>query len=181
MSGAEHVYTISAPYMYDAYGEKSENVTLTVEKNKNGKLTLVLSADSEWINAENRAFPVTIDPSIITETTRGAIDSVMVAEACGDRNFSDQPEMIVGREASKYGYCRVFVKFDLPELNKGDVVVDAELNFFHFDTETFADSVPDMQVNAHRVKGTWDVTTLTWNNMPCCFGHILKNVIIGND
>ena len=67
--------------MKDANGEKSESVTLTVEKNKNGKLRLVISADESWLNAEDRVYPVVVDPTITTETTRDAIDSVMIAEA----------------------------------------------------------------------------------------------------
>ena len=166
MSASEHIYTISAPYMYDAIGEKSENVTLTVEKNKNGKLTLVIAADSQWLKDESRVFPVTIDPTITTETTRDDIDSVMVAQACGNTNYSNQAEMIVGREPSEYGYCRVLTKFVLPELNKGDVVVDAELNFLNYGLWPYSDSTPDMQVDAHKITAAWNMSTVTWNNMP---------------
>ncbi len=166
MSGSEHIYTISAPCMYDAGGEKSEKVTLAVKKNKNGKLTVEIAADSEWLHAESRAFPVTIDPSITTETARSDIDSVMIAQACGNTNYSNQAEMIVGREPSEYGYCRVLTKFVLPELNKGDVVVDAELNFLNHGLWPYSDSTPNMQVNAHKITSAWNVSTVTWNNKP---------------
>ena len=78
--GDEVVYTISAPYMTDANGEKSEAVTLTVEKNKNGKLRLVISADENWLRAEDRAYPVVVDPIVETEREKESIDAVMIAE-----------------------------------------------------------------------------------------------------
>ncbi len=57
------VFVIPAGYMYDAKGEVSDNVYYSIEE-KDGVLTLTVIADAEWINADERAFPVTIDPSI---------------------------------------------------------------------------------------------------------------------
>ncbi len=56
---------IPSPYMYDAKGETSEEVYYEVETKGEGyKFTVV--ASEEWINAEGREFPVTIDPQIVT-------------------------------------------------------------------------------------------------------------------
>ena len=73
------VYTISAPYMYDANGFESKAVSLKVEKNKNGKLRVVVSADTEWLNEEQRTYPVVIDPSI-TEENHNSIYGVSVTD-----------------------------------------------------------------------------------------------------
>ena len=54
---------IPAPYMYDVAGEKNEEVYYELEETAGGYAFTVI-ADAEWINAENRAFPVTIDPQI---------------------------------------------------------------------------------------------------------------------
>ena len=77
MADNEIVYTISAPYMVDSNGEKSEDVTLNVDKNKNGKLRVNIVADSSWLQAEERAYPVTVDPAII-ESNDSSIDGVCV-------------------------------------------------------------------------------------------------------
>ena len=166
VAGDEVVYTISAPYMYDANDEKSENLTMTVEKNKNGKLTLVLTADGEWLNSEERAFPVVVDPTIITETEREAIDSVMIAEAAPNTNYSGQAEMIVGREVSTYGYCRVLAKISLPVLQDGDTVTSVEFNVLNHCTNYYSIDTPDMIVNAHTITGTWDSANVSWNSQP---------------
>ena len=60
----EVVYTIPKGYMYDAAGEYSDEVTYTLTNGGNGKYTLAVTADAEWVNAEGRAFPVTVDPTI---------------------------------------------------------------------------------------------------------------------
>lgn len=58
------VLTIPAGYMYDANGEVSSAVAYAITSNNGKKYSLTVTADAEWINADDRAFPVTIDPSI---------------------------------------------------------------------------------------------------------------------
>ena len=166
MADNEIVYTISAPYMVDSNGEKSEAVTLDVNKNKNGKLRVNIVADSSWLQAEDRVYPVTVDPTITTETTRNAIDSVMIAEAQPNTNYSGQAEMIVGREPSEYGYCRVLAKIQLPTLKKGDIIVGAEFNVLNYGLWPYADTTPDMQVNVHALTENWSLSKVTWSNQP---------------
>lgn len=71
----EKVYEIPAPYMLDANGEYSDSVEYTLTKDSKWKYTLTVVADPSWINAEEREFPVKIDPtvgvatSVITDAT----------------------------------------------------------------------------------------------------------------
>lgn len=162
------VYTISAPYMYDSNGAVSEDVTFNVDKNKNGKLRVDITADADWIQSEERAFPVVIDPVIETETTKEAIDSVFVAKnsSYANTNFVDRREMLVGRETSAYGYCNSLFKFALPTLKKGDMVVAADLNVYYYAYDRYTNTINNMQVNAHMLEGAWDKSTVTWNNRP---------------
>ena len=65
LEGEETVYTMPAPYMYDAKGGFSDAVAYTLtESNGNGKYTLTVTANAEWINEPGRSFPVTVDPTI---------------------------------------------------------------------------------------------------------------------
>ena len=175
VSGENIFYTISAPYMYDSSGAISEEVTLTVDKNKNGKLRVNLTVDENWLQSDERVYPVIVDPTITTETTKAAIDSVFVANNSSytNRNFVDRMEMLVGRETSAYGYCRSLFKFELPALNKGDMVVAASLNVAYYGYGRYADTTPNLQVNAHLLNGSWDKSTVTWNNCPSYTSTIL--------
>lgn len=58
--------TIPAPFMYDANGESSDEVYFELAPETDGKYTFAVIASADWINEENRAFPVTIDPQIVT-------------------------------------------------------------------------------------------------------------------
>jgi len=51
-------YRVPAPFMVDASGVRSEAVAYSLAGNGNGNYSLVVTADSAWINAAGRAFPV---------------------------------------------------------------------------------------------------------------------------
>lgn len=61
----EEVFNIPAPYMYDAKGARSYDVTHEMKEKGNGRVSLTVTADSDWVNAQERAFPVTVDPQIV--------------------------------------------------------------------------------------------------------------------
>ena len=168
VDGEDVIYTISAPYMIDANGAFSENVSLSVKKNHNGKLTVDITADEEWLSDESRVFPVTVDPTVMTKLKKDDIDSVFIASsnAYKDTNFSTVGHMVVGRESSSYNYCRSLFKFTLPTLNKGDMVVAATMSVYNDETEFYSDGTPDMQVNAHMITSSWSLETVKWSNQP---------------
>ncbi len=168
VDGDNVVYTISAPYMSDANGEFSENLSLSVRKNHNGMLTVDLEADKEWLSSADRAFPVTVDPTVETELSKASIDSVFVASSSSykDVNFSDVGHMVVGREATYYNYCRSLFKFTLPTLNKGDMVVSAKMSVYNCNTEFYSSTTPDMQINAHKITSAWTLDKVKWSNQP---------------
>ena len=154
--------------MSDANGEFSENLSLSVRKNHNGMLTVDLEADKEWLSSTDRAFPVTVDPTVETELSKASIDSVFVASSSSykDVNFSDVGHMVVGREATYYNYCRSLFKFTLPTLNKGDMVVSAKISVYNSNTEFYSSTTPDMQVNAHKITSAWTLDKVKWSNQP---------------
>lgn len=62
-------FTIPSPYMYDANGETSEEVYYELEPQTEGKYVFSVVASTEWMNAEERTFPVIIDPQIVTNNS----------------------------------------------------------------------------------------------------------------
>ncbi|MCD5316114.1 RHS repeat-associated core domain-containing protein [Kineosporia babensis] len=57
-------FEIPRPIMKDNAGEPSTQVTTLVQKAETGAWTLTLTPDREWLAAEERRWPVVIDPSI---------------------------------------------------------------------------------------------------------------------
>ena len=63
---APATFTIPSPFMYDARGERSDEVCYEVESQHDGEYRFTVVADAEWINSEEVVLPVTIDPQIIS-------------------------------------------------------------------------------------------------------------------
>ena len=161
----EVVYTIEAPFMIDADGKTSTQLSLTIAEQKNSKLTLNLSTDKAFLS--ECKYPVTVDPRFTT-------DQDWQTSEC---TFADNshPNTAYGYESSTgytgtvyvgtfgQGMYRAYLKMkSLPTLNKGDMVVKADVNM-HLYNNSFYD---DMNVSAYYVSGNWSQSTLTWNNKP---------------
>ncbi|MBQ7907585.1 MAG: RHS repeat-associated core domain-containing protein, partial [Clostridia bacterium] len=79
----EQVYKIPAPYMLDANGAYSQAVEYTLTQQSKWKYTLTVTADPAWINAEDRAFPVTADPTMNFVNSTTNYGSQVVGESLG--------------------------------------------------------------------------------------------------
>ncbi|MCM1368220.1 MAG: polymorphic toxin-type HINT domain-containing protein [Roseburia sp.] len=88
-------YVIPAPFMYDANEERSDNVMLKLDKTSEGVFELEVVADKAWINSSERAFPVVIDPQIISRETS---DITM-------RTYSDGTLIPSGDNLNALGRC----------------------------------------------------------------------------
>jgi len=60
----DEVFRIPAPFMVDAAGARSDAVTYELRQTGTDSYAFTVMADSDWINAEGRAFPVTVDPAV---------------------------------------------------------------------------------------------------------------------
>lgn len=65
----ETIYSILSPYMEDSNHQKSEDCHYEIEQT-NSKLKLILFCSSQWINSEERMFPIIVDPTIAIENTQ---------------------------------------------------------------------------------------------------------------
>ena len=59
------VFTMPAPYMFDAAGHMSYSVKYALEQIDEGEYILYVIPDTEWINGDCIAFPVVIDPTVV--------------------------------------------------------------------------------------------------------------------
>lgn len=145
-------YTIPAPYMVDAAGERSNAVSYSLKQTGEGQYTLTVTADSVWINAEDRAFPVKIDPTIAPNTT----EDTFVYSEMPDGIFGGASEVWVKEDTVAY------FKFDLPLLPLGSEIQIATLHMYYY----YQDHVTtgNVQVKANMVVQDWSESTLTWNS-----------------
>ena len=62
--GGEKAFVIPAPIIFDSNGEYGCAEYKLSDENKSGKYILTVAPDYEWINSEERIFPITLDPAI---------------------------------------------------------------------------------------------------------------------
>lgn len=164
--GDSLIFKMPKPFMYDSNEQYSDLVHYELIQKGDKKYVIKIVADQQWMNDDERVYPLTIDPVIQTETTKSAIDTTFITSSMPTTNHFDKLELLVGKEASQYGNCRTLVKFALPSLNRGDMIVDAELNIASYNHSFYASSTPDLQVNAHMATSSWVIDEVTWNTCP---------------
>ena len=69
-SAARQFY-IPSPIMFDAAGAQSDAAYYEVSEENADRLIIKVIADADWINAEDRVFPVVIDPQIVVDNYYG--------------------------------------------------------------------------------------------------------------
>ena len=146
----ETQYIIPAPYMYDANGEVSYEVYYTLTEKLDGAYTLKITANAEWMNAEDRAFPVTVDPTLEQKILFDTyIDS--------------------GNPTTKYGSSTqlwisstrtTLIKVPFPELPSGFSISTARLYvaYYYFDNVVSN----SLMASAHMVNMAWSEGSLDW-------------------
>ena len=126
---------------------------------------ITIMMDQAWLMDEERAYPITVDPTVRIEKKQTTIDDAFVRSKDPNSSYGyNFSELEVGRNRP-YQVCRTFLKFNtLPKLEKGAVITDARLNLYQY--QFSADNGQGFRVSAHEVTGAWDQRTLTWNNQP---------------
>ena len=173
------VYRIPVPFMEDEAGVLSDAVEFVLNETAQG-LVLTVEADAAWINADEREFPVKIDPSFVIHSG-AALDQIYsnyTMEAAPNDTTLGRQYLYVGAQpysTSNDGRYRTFMHFnDMPDIPAGYEVVGAQLQLYQqLYTQRYCPSFP---------VGIYEVTTslpssyssyynwftaMTWrNNMP---------------
>lgn len=121
----EEVFFIPAPFMSDANGVISTNVSYEMKKSENGDFLFTVTADNEWMEASERAFPVVIDPQIKLSGTAAVTTYSWNA---GSLYSSSAP--VVGTTGNGDGNCnskRMYIALKMPTLPRNPRIKKAEL------------------------------------------------------
>lgn len=155
LDGDTHCFDLTAPVMVDADGNQSADLTLTLTEQKNGKLTVVLSADAAWL--ATAAYPVTVDPGFSTTLNSSVLEckytytsgSASAANAITNYTFVGFHETL-GTTNSLYYFNT------LPTLPDGSYLTNAKfgLSFGIPDDWTY-----DFQVKAYQCIEMWSYNT----------------------
>lgn len=155
------VFDIKKPFAYDAAGEFTDKVWLGLVKGNGKKSELTVTVDREWLDAEERQFPVVIDPIVQTDQNANSIIDSYALSGYPDNNYYARPILKTGVDATA-GVGRSFMRFALPQLKSGDMIVNATLNLYCYSTSTSSATV-----GAYQIMDTgWSSTGVTWRTQP---------------
>ena len=148
-------YVIPAPVVYDASGvyapAEASAYTLTHENGK--KYVLTIAADSAWMNAEERAFPVVIDPAVNKAGTAATVIDVNINSANPDMQTNNNHELTVMDNSRKM--LIHWKTTSLPHVPSSARITEVYVSLRLI-------SGYGAYVGAYEVTTDWD-STLTWN------------------
>ena len=171
---------IPAGYMYDANGAYSDAVSYDLTPKNGKKYTLTVTADADWVNADERAFPVTVDPTIHEgKYLTDDVDDGFVYEGDSALNTGSYQFVMGGYGiASNNRRMRAFFKLNnLPTLPDSAVIVEATLNLHQLGTgngwKDFSGTANQIIFAARKVTSSWTETSLCWNTQPSVDSTVL--------
>ena len=145
----EDVYHIPAPIVYDANGEYApatvSSYSLVVAGNHTYSLTVTV--DSEWMNANERAFPVVIDPTISVSTS--SVIDLDISSSRPNSYFNTSTTLYVGNTWRCY-----WKTASLPAIPSTAYITKAAISLC-------ANGTSGNYVGVYNVTTDWD-SSLTW-------------------
>lgn len=145
----ESIYTIPPMFMYDSNGEACEDINISLKQENDTTYTLIIDANGDWINDNIRKFPIIIDPQIKSKQVDEAIEISCISSVKTLVNLANENNCILGGYDLLDGFTRLLLKFNLPELDSNDMIVDAKLNLYETGITYSNDDMDDAQINAY--------------------------------
>ena len=149
------VFVIPAPYMYDSDFAFSDEVETTLKK-EGKEYILTYAPDHEWLADKERAYPVTVDPTVSTKPYNDkVVDTSVLSTAALD--LASNPYLYAGALGNRNCVVDAYIKFaKLPRIEKQWTISNAKLNL-----KTASDK--SNKINAYKIKSEWETSTVREN------------------
>lgn len=163
------IYTMDKPFMYDANGETSDKIEVLVEETNKG-FSIKLCADSEWLNDSKRAYPVTIDPTIITQQSASVVKDTtgvlfsktdeLQSALEGNNNYL---WMKVGKFYGTWACGLIYVP--LPsDISESCRIIEAKLNLISY-RAGISTCAGELTISAHEIISDWNQNDIADNSV----------------
>ncbi|MBC2116167.1 DNRLRE domain-containing protein [Listeria booriae] len=178
------VFELPKPVMSDSNVDEksgiaasSDAVEFKLEALTSTAYALQVVADADWLKAEDREYPVYIDPSVQLKKVTDA----HIASAYPTTNYSGSKlwdagqgeyTLSVGQYDGTTGINYAYIKPDVSSLAKASI---ESATFKAYATWHYYPSTPNL-VKLDEVKGTWTPGAITWNNKPTATNIAQTNV-----
>ncbi|WP_214324798.1 DNRLRE domain-containing protein [Nonomuraea sediminis] len=174
------VFLLPKPFMIDSaddaaspYGKRySAAVRQEVTGQQGDQVTITVTPDAGWLADAGRAWPVTIDPTVVVSPDWNTSNDATIVSSAASTNFDGDGRLQVGVSGSSI--ARSLVQFNLASLVPSGTVIDkAELGLYYDQSLPATGVVP---LEARQVTQAWDGQTVTWNSINTAIGPVAANV-----
>ncbi len=166
----ELVAAMPAPFMVDSAGAQAPSgaIHYSLEEGAEGSWRLAVEADSEWLQAEDRSWPVVIDPSVTIAPP--ALDCIIAttsaSEMCGTSGFSYLTAKANYPSSGPDTYARTLMQFNLTSVPSTASITSALIGLYSSKTATNVTKVDLYDVSSGWTKrATWKTVDgkLAWS------------------
>ncbi|MCL2512383.1 MAG: DNRLRE domain-containing protein, partial [Oscillospiraceae bacterium] len=171
----ETVFILQTPYMYDAEYDTSYDIVIEIDETEDG-YRIIFTPDAEWLNSDERVYPIVIDPVVTSPTNTANAHDTYVYEGGGNTGWFGQYLHIgIKSVSSTYkihkSYWRIIT---LPALPSGAVINNATFKIQSPNGST--GRVFSLYGVNSGLNGNWTESTLTWANQPTSFSLLIDKV-----
>jgi len=166
------VFVIQTPYMYDAADDTSYGINVEIEETAEG-YRIVFAPDAEWLNAEERVYPVVIDPTVTSSRVlSNAYDTYIYDGGGNPGGLGDRMYVGIKSVNSVYKVHRSYWRvLTLPNLGRSFSITDAS-----FIAQHPSGTSTSRPFSLYGVNGYWTENTITWTNKPLNDTLLVSNV-----
>lgn len=156
----EVVLYFSAPVMRDAKDNECFEFEVAFEQNEDGSYTYTLMPDEAWLMSDETVYPVVIDPDV-NVNFKNNVQNSYISSSNPDFAYGSNSNTKYSLKVGGSAAYRTLIRLEnLQQLAPGDVVISASVNLTRFGTSS---DQYGKEIDAYRMNGTWDESTVTWN------------------
>ena len=154
----ECIFTLGAPWMMDAKGDVSDEISVMLFS-KDGKTLVTYTPSEEWLNSDEREYPVVIDPSFTSRNYTSNYEDTYVHQNDGANSTRPTETMLlIGNRYGEDYYAYIKIK-KLIDIDEAYYVNSAS---FNFRMNTTAKPV----LSVYSADEEWDADTITYDTQP---------------
>jgi len=181
IDGENIIFSMPAPYMYDSNGETSTDVEYSLNT-ENGKIVLTVTADEDWVTADERIFPVTIDPTVSTHDDDDHIITEYISDVDSHNVHQGSEDWYMGCDSVNGNYY-AYMKVDQPPIVPYNCkYTRVYISMFIPTTGYTSNGVSEFNVLVQEALSSWTTqfdSSATVNSNPIIDYKTLKSEMVG--
>ena len=161
----ETVFTIPAPVMTDARNGVSYDIQVQVKNADKAVLTLTYTPSKEWLESDDRVYPVIIDPVIaLPDFDETVVEDTSIRNDATDptsktTNYSDATEGVITESDELHSEVLVKLNMDVFSFASNPNITVTDVNYYS------AGYVKGGNIVVKAIEGAWDSEEITYEDV----------------